>query len=305
MKRSGSGNPFGRATIARASLFVALGLSLLAGRSAEAQPWANNQGGAPAPIQNIEGFTVAGKGSVNARPNLAEIELEVSASSELTTDAIVKYRDARRRLTEAFTALKLDNVAVEERGLLVDQKSQMQNPYYFNGQQNQRTKAEVQLSRKLIVKASNLRKIDEDGVMQLVAKLLDVAQDAGAKVGGSGQNMRMYYYWDMQPPGTGLVKFVLDDFDKIQDEAYEKAVADARARAERLARLSGVELGSIVAVREIKVPGDAKSNDDQDQDKQKKQLETGKYQEIPVTVELLVRFEVRPKSVAKAEVGSK
>ena len=55
---------------------------------------------------------------------------------------------------------------------------------------------------------------------------------------------------------TGLVRFVLEDFDKLQEEAYEKAIADARRRAERLAGLSNVELGPIVAVREVVVPGD-------------------------------------------------
>ncbi len=47
------------------------------------------------------------------------------------------------------------------------------------------------------------------------------------------------------------MRFVLEDFDKLQEEAYEKAIADARTRAERLARLSKVELGPIVAIREI------------------------------------------------------
>ena len=93
-------------------------------------------------------------------------------------------------------------------------------------------------------------------MLQLVARLLDVAQDAGAKVGPQNNINPYYYYrWNMNST-TGLVRFVLEDFDKLQEEAYEKAIADARARAERLARLSKVELGPIVAVREIVVPGD-------------------------------------------------
>ncbi|HKI20245.1 MAG TPA: SIMPL domain-containing protein, partial [Isosphaeraceae bacterium] len=207
---------------------------------------------------NIEGISVAGKASLPAKPNLVEIDVEVSASSELTADAIVKYRDARRRLHEAYTALKLANVTVEERGLLVDQKGQQQNPYFWGGMPNPRTKTEVQLTRKLVVKASNLRKMDEDALMQLIGKLLDVAQDAGAKVGPQVDYNNYYYYrWNQNP--AGLVRFVLEDFDKLQEEAYEKAIADARARAERLARLSRVELGPIVAIREVSVPGDRSS----------------------------------------------
>src|SRR4051794_7718880 len=65
---------------------------------------------------NFQGFTVTGKGVASAKPNRLEIDIEVSASSELTADAIVKYRDAKRRVEEAFTALKLEHVSVEERG---------------------------------------------------------------------------------------------------------------------------------------------------------------------------------------------
>ena len=254
-------------------------------------------GGSAGHPPNIEGFTVAGKGFVAAKPDLVEIDLDVVASSELTADAIVKYRDAKRRIRDAFAALKLGNVTVDERGLLVDQKGMMQSPYFFDYQPNTRTKTEVQLTRKLVVKAADIRKMDEEGVLQLVGRLLDVAQDAGGKVGPQN-NMNPYYYyrWGGNPT-TGLVRFVLEDFDKIQEEAYEKAIADARARAERLARLSKVELGPIVAVREMVVPGDKSTN--AEDEPARKRLETAKFQEIPVRVELLVRFEVHHKSEGK------
>ena len=250
---------------------------------------------------NIEGFTVAGKASISAKPNIVEIDLEVSAASELTADAIVKYRDARRRLRDAFTALKLDNVAVEERGLLVDQKNAMMNPYFFNFQQTARTKTEVQLTRKLVVKASNIRKMDEEAVLPLVAKLLDVAQDAGGRIGGGMEDFNPYFYNPYNRSMHGLVRFVLDDFEAVQEEAYAKAIADAKTRAQRLARLSGVTLGPIVAVREVEVPGERMGTSDDETPK--KRLETSKFQEIPVRVELLVRFDVRPEPKDRARGG--
>jgi len=275
---------------------IALTLALIgAVRPARAQFMFNPNG--PTPLENIEGFTVAGKGYVAVKPNLVEIDLEVAASSELTGDAIVKYRDARRRIHDAFTALKLANVTVEERGLLVDQKGMQNNPYFFGGfQPNSRNKTEVQLTRKLVVKATDVRKMEEDALLQLIGKLLDVAQDAGGRVGP--QNMfNPYYYNPYQQFSSGLVRFVLDDYDKLQEEAYAQAIADARARAQRLARLSQVELGPIVAIREMIVPGDRIGNPEDEMPR--KRLETGKFQEIPVRVELLVRFEIHPKATVK------
>ncbi len=71
------------------------------------------QSAVTSPPENIEGFTVVGKAYTAAKPNLVEIDLDVSASSELTADAIVKYRDAKKRIHEAFAALNLKCVAIE------------------------------------------------------------------------------------------------------------------------------------------------------------------------------------------------
>ena len=285
-----------RTTVSAAVLGLAL---LCACASARAQFFPPNPNATPG-AENIEGFTVSGKGLVAAKPNLVEIDVEVSASSEVSADAIVKYRDAKRRLQEAVAALKLGDVTVEERGLLVDKKNAMMNPYFFNGmQQNTRAKSEVQLTRKLVVRAVNIRKMDEEAVLRLVAKLLDVAQDAGGQVGPRNE-FNPYFYDPYNRMGGGaLVRFVLDDFDKLQEEAFESAIADARTRAQRLARLSKVELGPIVAAREVATPGDRPPSGDDEV--QRKRLEASKFQEIPVRVELLVRFDVQNESKAKAK----
>jgi uncharacterized protein YggE len=259
----------------------------------------------PSASGNFDGFAVSGKGTVTAKPNRLEIDLEVSAASELTADAIVKYRDAKKRLQDAFAALKLSNVAVEERGLHVDQKGQMFNPYWMDMPPARKNKVEVQLKRKLVVTCTNIRGMEEEALLQLVAKLLDVAQDAGGKVGGQAE-YNPYYYNPYNRMSGGLVRFILDDFDALQDKAYGEAVADARAKAARLAKLSGVELGRVAGIRELVVPGEKPSNmlgmamgGGNDEETPRKRLESTRFQEIPVHVELQVRFDVA--GAAKAE----
>jgi uncharacterized protein YggE len=268
---------------------------------------AHAQAPASPPAQNLDGFTVMGKGATAAKPNRLEIDLEIAASSEMTSDVIVKYRDAKKRLQEAFTALKLGNVAVEERALAVDQKGQVFNPYMMDTPPARKGKVEVQLTRKLVITCTNIKDMDEEALLQLVARLLDVAQDAGAKVGGGGDFNP--YAWRYGANNTALVRFILDDFEPLSDKAYEQAIGDARTRATRLARLSGVELGPIAGVREVLIPGEKSqgnsspyfyydmgtSNDDE---MPRKQLIASKFQEIPVKVELQVRFTTIP---AKAE----
>jgi uncharacterized protein YggE len=282
--------------MSRSSIAVAvvvLGLALtVSPRLARAQffqPSAPSEG-------NIEGLTVMGKGSASAKPNRLEVDLEVSAASELTADAIVKYRDSKRRLQEAFTALKLDKLAVDELGLLVDQKGMQMSPYFFDYQPNRRNKTEVQLTRKLVVKCSDIRTMDEETLLQLVAKLLDVAQDAGGRLGGGQNDFNPYYYDPYNRSRSGLVRFILDDYEKLEDEAYEKAFADAEAQAKRLAKLSHVKLGPISGVRVLVSPGEKAGLGDRgtepDDEARRRRLESPRFQDIAVRVELLVRFEV-------------
>jgi len=51
------------------------------------------------------------------------------------------------------------------------------------------------------------------------------------------------------------ITFSIEDIDALEDEARERAVEDAGRRAAELARLTGVDLGAIVAVSEVTSPG--------------------------------------------------
>ncbi|WP_337174078.1 SIMPL domain-containing protein [Paludisphaera sp.] len=252
-----------------------------------------------------EGLSVVGKGSARAKPTAAEIDLDVSATAELTGDAIVKFRDAVKRVRDAFAALKLPDVAIEERGPAVSQKGAAFNPYMgMDMGARAKTRTEVQLSRKLVVKVSGIESMEEEAVLQLVGRLIDVAQDAGAQVGPRVDPYTAYRY-DIST-NSSLVRFVVEDYDKIREEAFAKAAADARAKAERLARLNGVELGAVQSVREN---ADAQPQQrvyiynfqDQsgDADEQRERLTSPKFQAVPIQVELSVRFAITPVAGAK------
>jgi hypothetical protein len=43
----------------------------------------------------------------------------------------------------------------------------------------------------------------------------------------------------------------LENTDALEAQAREKAVADARARAESLAKLNGVQVGDVIAISEV------------------------------------------------------
>src|SRR2546423_1681559 len=67
------------------------------------------------------GITVSGSGTVKSKPTEVEIGAIVSGEAELTNDAMVKYRDAKKRAVAAIEGLKVKDLTVESNGVSVNQ----------------------------------------------------------------------------------------------------------------------------------------------------------------------------------------
>ncbi len=220
--------------------------------------------GARAQFQNPQGepgITVEGTGEARSVPDVVEINLKLTARAELTDDAVVKHRDARKRALETFKALKLDNLKIEEKDLsLRPGNAQEMWQMMWNGMpasQNKRTQIEVVST--LRTRLVDVGKVPTEELMSTIGKLLDAAQDSGAGLGLSDSDMMMMrYYGGVQQ--TSLVKFIVTNIGEIREKAYDQAVADARKRAERLARLNGVKLGPVLAVDELITSGNVRFN---------------------------------------------
>ena len=197
------------------------------------------------------GISVDGTGEVQVLPDVVEINLKMVGKGELTDDAVVKHRDARKRTTETFQALKLDNLKLEERGLtLRPGNAQEMMQMMWNGMgANQNKRTQVEVASTLRARLVDVGKVPKEELMSTIGKLIDAAQDSGAGLGLGDNDMMMmrYYGYSRQTP---LVKFVVSNISEIREKAYEMAVADARKRASRLARLNEVKLGAVISVDE-------------------------------------------------------
>jgi uncharacterized protein YggE len=214
--------------------------------------------GAPASVQaqfgqvSEPGITVEGSGEVRTVPDVVEINLKLSARSELTDDAVVKHRDARKRALETFKALKLENLNLEEKelGLKPGNAQEMMQMMWNGMQMSQNKRTQIEVGSTLRARLVGVGNVQTEELMSTIGKLLDAAQDSGAGVGMSDSDMMtMRYYGGMQQ--SALVKFIVTNVSEIREKTYEQAVEDARKRAERLARLSGVRLGPVLAVEEL------------------------------------------------------
>lgn len=251
-----------------------------------------------------DGITVQGIGERVAKPNQVEVDLNVAGAAELFGDALVKYRDVKRRTLDAYKALNLSNLEIDERGVALgrgDSAEAMQMA--MRGQAPTDVKFKVELSSRLRIKLTGISETPPEQVLETLGKLLDTARDSGANVGPSAAELNMAYRYGRQITG-GISRFVLQDFEPLREEAYKAAVADARARAERLASLNNVKLGRVVSINELAVSGDEITSNTQQnyydpsqqgrtgEPRRGTRIETDMFSDIPIRVRLMVRFAI-------------
>lgn len=258
-----------------------------------------------------DGVMVNGTGEVKIKPNYVEIDLRVSGKAEIADDAMVKYNQALKNSLEAFKALKLANLKVIERGMTLspgDSAAAMQA--MMRGQPAPMEKMQIEVMAPLRLQLSGVDKLPAVEVFRTVGKLLDVARDSGAVLGPtSAETYRMRYYgYNSNQQTQTMVRFVVKDLDRVREEAYGKAIADARKRAERLAKLTGVKLGTATWVQETGVSGDEMSTYSGPQyanqpapSSDEPQLASESLSETSFRVRLSVRYSIQSENLKTAD----
>ena len=224
-----------------------------------------------------QGMTVTGTGEVSASPDCLEIDLGASGSAELTADAIVKYRERLRRVTEAFKKLDVKHLQVKQGELSIGNVVDEQHPL-----------PRVTISRSLRIVVTDIRGMSDDELLSMVGKVLDAAKDTGVAS-------------EQRQANTFAVRFVLPDTKAVRERACQKAFEDAKEQASRLAKLAGGKLGRAVSVGDMPAGVDNpavqviqamyRDYESLEAEEQGRMVSAG-LKEIPVRVSLRVRFEL-------------
>lgn len=155
-------------------------------------------------------FNVSGEGKVNASPDIALVNLGVQATGSTVKAAQDEMNSAINRVSQAIKAL-----GVEKEDIQTTNYNVYPNTDYITGSQRiTGYTASTNLSIKV-------REIDKANAV------IDEATKNGAnQIGG--------------------VSFDIDDKTKLENEAREKAVKDAKSKAEQAAKIAGFKLGRLV-----------------------------------------------------------
>ena len=200
------------------------------------------------------GITVLGSGVAKGKPTQVQIEATVSGEAELTNDAMVKYRDAKKRAIAAVEGLKLPNLTVESTGVSVsealDPNTQQQ---MMQGRFGTAGKPKVLTTESLKIVIKEIDKTATDALLDTVMKVIDTGRDAGLQIGPpmpTNWNQYNNMMNNGQGLGQGMLQFKIGDSSVQRDQAYKDAMEDAKKKAQRLADLAGVKLGKIVSVQD-------------------------------------------------------
>ncbi|MDI6857288.1 MAG: SIMPL domain-containing protein [Dehalococcoidia bacterium] len=165
--------------------------------------------------QNL-GIAVTGEGKASGPPDVVVLTLGVSVLAPTVKEARDQATDAMSKVVDS-----LKSNGVEDKDIQTSQFSIYPEYDYREGEDTLRG------YRLTNVATAKLRDIDRTGE----------ALDEAVAAGGDLTNVQG-------------ISFTIDDPDELRDQAREEAVADAKAKAERLAELSGVGLGKVISISE-------------------------------------------------------
>lgn len=217
---------------------------------------------------NPPGLTVTGEAVVSREPSFSRVSFRISGQAEEAKDAITKTRE---KLDKMLAALKEGGTA--EGDITVnppsmatgqgDAQAAMQAMMRGRGGEEATPMVTVAIGIDVRVPwTSGTAPLTE---LEKIAAVLDKVSEAGAD-NGVANAREMYAMYGVSTEGLGpanpQVSFHVGDEASLRDEAYGKAVDDARARAEALAAKLGRKLGGIVRASVTDgPPGDGSNND--------------------------------------------
>lgn len=164
-----------------------------------------------------DGITVSGEGEVRAAPDIMTLSIGIEVEEATVAAAREGAADAANRLLDS---LKSNGVAAKD----IQTTSVSIYPRYFYSQNEQPRITGYVASNQLSVK---VRELDRAG--EVIDEAVEAAGDAARLQG---------------------ISFGIDDPAPLLKEAREKAITDAKSRAEAYARAAGVKVGAVLSISE-------------------------------------------------------
>ena len=187
-------------------------------------PAATDDGDSDATTASSSGIWVTGQASVNVEPDLVLLTVGVETTGETVAEARAEAAAAMDAVVEAVKAHGLEDKDIQTQSFNIWPRYEY--PEVLSGETSTRKQVLVgyTVSNLARIKVRNL-----DGVGAII--------DGAAEAGGDATRIHG-------------IDFTIEDPKPFMTQLREEAVADARAKAEHLASLAGVEVGELIFIGE-------------------------------------------------------
>jgi uncharacterized protein YggE len=208
----------------RRKMWLAIWLALiiivlgLAGCDAFSSPTPRTTSTGSLITQQNTGIWVTGTGEVTVTPDIATLQVGVEAQEATVAEAQDEADTAMNRVVAALTGSGIKKEDIQTQYFRIRERTR------WDDETNQEIVVGYQVTNTVIAKIRDIEK---------VGSIIDAVVKAG------GDLIRI-----------NDLGFSVDDPSAYYDEARKKATADARARAEKLAKQTGVSLGPPTYVSE-------------------------------------------------------
>ena len=204
---------------------MSIALLLLAGalvlvQAGFAPPVAQAQTGTETMSAVPRTITVVGEGKVRIKPDVAQTTIGVDVRKSTVKEASAEAKKVMDEVLKVLKAQGIEDKDIQTSGFSIWVETP---PYGPEGAAATQPEPVYHVSNQVAV---TIRDLDKAGTV------LDAAIEAGAN--------NIYG-----------VNFSLAEPGKMESEARQKAVADAKAKAEELAGLTGVKIDKVVSVSEV------------------------------------------------------
>jgi uncharacterized protein len=188
---------------------------------------------APAPAAEdttpLRTITVVGHGEVKAKPDIATLNLGVEVTAPTVSEAMAEANARMKTILAAMKALGIADKDVQTSNFSIN--FERREPTAPAPSEATPAKPGSPQAPAGVYRVNNMVQVTVRDLNK-VGDVLDSAVEAGAN-----------NVWG--------ISFGLDNTDALEAQAREKAVADARARAESLAKLNNVAVGDVIAISEL------------------------------------------------------
>ena len=205
------------------------------------------------PAQDRRIVEVVGRGTVTARPDVARIEAQVTASEETSKKALEAFLEKKGKFNTAVSPMNFEGIKVEfDRTSFATPgiSAQAMMGGGFGGADIAEVDAptnEISVAETATIEIPGLDNMEEDQVKRLVAKIYDEIKSNGGTPVAAQANQFAYMTGEQQ----GGIKYLISKPQPLVEKGQIEAMEDARRKATHLAKLSSGKLGRVISVKEL------------------------------------------------------